>query len=139
MADILFEDLLKNVFQILLPILIILFGIIPSLIFNGYYDLKFYSEEIEKIAILHPNSEIEIELPFEIEGSEKNENQLALNINNIDAGILIYPNRIDIVSDKTDISNYRDENVIFQRNFLNEELIKNINYNPDENSLIITT
>ncbi len=139
MADILFEDLLKNVFQIFLPILIILFGIIPSQIFNGYYDLEFYSEEIEKIAILHPNSEIEIELPFEIEGSKKNGNQLALNIDNLDAGILIYPDRIDVISDRIDISNYNDEEVISQRNFLDEELIKDINYNPEENSLIITT
>lgn len=139
MADIIFENLIKSVFQILLPIIIILFGLVPSQIFNEYYNLEFYVEELEKVAVLHSNSEIELELPFEIEGSEKQGSILALNIKDMDAGMLIYPDRIDIISDDTDINTYSDSDTLIQRNFLDENLIQDVTYNPDENSLIIIT
>lgn len=138
MADIIFEDLLKAVFQIFLPILIILFGLIPSQIFNDYYNLEFYIEEIEKIAVLHRGSEIEIDLPFEIEGSEKRGNVLYLGIAENDVTVIVYSNRIDIVPDNADV-NYMSSDILIQRNFLDENLITNMNYDSETEKLIITT
>ena len=127
MSDYIIFRILKEpifLFVAILLILIIPMWAVSSLI-NEESELILYVEEIEKTLVLHDDSTIEFIFPWQIENSEQvgtKNNIVVLNIKDSTLGIVVYSDKIEIYDELT-LKN--------TRNFLENNLIKQVEYNSE--------